>query len=58
MFPRTKKEHIHAICMRVAETDYIEDSLFANASVPQGSQRFLPTQVDSEAANDMLAALF
>jgi hypothetical protein len=32
MFPRTKKEHLHAIYMRVAETDYIEESLFANAS--------------------------
>ena len=58
MFPRTKKEHLHAIYMRVAETDYIEDSLFANASAPQGSQKFLSKQMDSEAANDMMATLF
>ena len=58
MFPRTKKEHLDTIYMRVVETDYIEDSLFANASAPQGSQTFLSKQMDSEAANDMMATLF
>ena len=58
MFPRTKKEHTDAIYMRVAETDYITESLFAHASALSGSQHFLPMQLESGAARAMLGDLF
>ena len=58
MFPRCKSNHSEALRLRVAEVETIKESLYANASAPNGAQTFLPSEMSTQEANEAILNLF